>query len=388
MKLNFGSLRRVTSKGNFISEIDGLRFLAIVPVVLAHFNLNYKDVFGAEQYNSFGLGAFKGHASMGVKLFFAISGFILSYAFAKHFFINNKTFKQFDLKSYFLRRVTRLEPPYLISTIILFFFTGLFVAKSLTSILPNLLSTLTYTHSLIFAKRSVINPVTWSLEIEIQYYIIAPFIGAFFFSIKEWQRNLFLVLLIFLLPFLFNSSNSIFVTNPHLKRTVASFISYFLIGVLFASIYTSSYWSRIKKSYVFDVLGILCIFALFIYQERTVPTTLIGILTVMIASFKGIIVNKFFSNQIVATIGGMCYSIYLVHYATLFGLMKVVKRIHFENFYINYSFHIILTLFVVFVVSTLFFKFFEKPFMYPDWPHKLVSFFRKDKNQVHKNNDN
>ena len=118
MKLSF---KRITSSGSFIPEIDGLRFIAIASVVIMHAGVyimikdqtNYVDTFDFEL-----LGKILHHAMLGVPIFFAISGFILGLPFAK-FHINNG--KSINLKTYFIRRLTRLEPPYIVILTMLFF---------------------------------------------------------------------------------------------------------------------------------------------------------------------------------------------------------------------------------------------------------------------------
>src|SRR5687768_7994733 len=56
----------------------------------------------------------------GVSIFFMISGFILSLPFAKNHFDKRPDRKPISLKRYYLRRLVRLEPPYLIALIIFF----------------------------------------------------------------------------------------------------------------------------------------------------------------------------------------------------------------------------------------------------------------------------
>src|SRR5690606_14354295 len=138
------------------------------------------------------------------------------------------------LKSFYIRRLTRLEPPFLISTLLLFAFVGLFVAESLSSLLPNLWATLTYSHYLIFGERSPINPVSWSLETEIQFYLISPFICAALFTMKEIYRTLLIFILIIITPLLvYALPDSPFIEYPVLSRTLPAFFSHFLVGILF-----------------------------------------------------------------------------------------------------------------------------------------------------------
>ena len=101
--------RRITSSGLYIPEIDGLRFLAISWIFLFHFN-DYLAT--ARHFNEASLlQTFFYNGYRGVELFFVISGFILSLPFAKYYLANGKKIR---LKNYFLRRITRLEPPYFI----------------------------------------------------------------------------------------------------------------------------------------------------------------------------------------------------------------------------------------------------------------------------------
>ena len=53
----------------------------------------------------------------GVELFFVISGFILGLPFAAHYL---KGAAPVSLRKYYLRRLTRLEPPYIVALLVLF----------------------------------------------------------------------------------------------------------------------------------------------------------------------------------------------------------------------------------------------------------------------------
>ncbi len=52
---------------------------------------------------------------LGVKVFFAISGFVLALPFLKYYL--GISDKKVQLKSYFIRRLTRLEPPFIITLV-------------------------------------------------------------------------------------------------------------------------------------------------------------------------------------------------------------------------------------------------------------------------------
>src|SRR5580704_5489875 len=117
----YNKFRRITTNQLYFPEIDGIRFLAIILVVLFHTHgyfmgkstMKFTDDPG--QYNL--LNTFLVNGDRGVELFFVLSGFILCLPFAHHY-INNG--KKVSLKKYFLRRVTRLEPPYFIAMTVIF----------------------------------------------------------------------------------------------------------------------------------------------------------------------------------------------------------------------------------------------------------------------------
>src|SRR3954462_11306684 len=107
----FKKFRRITYSTSYLPEIDGLRFLAIFSVVVImhiSYYLNEKFYGGDFVYNHYWKN-FIIEGGVGVPLFFVISGFILALPFAK-WRLNGE--RQVRLKNYYLRRVTRLEPPY------------------------------------------------------------------------------------------------------------------------------------------------------------------------------------------------------------------------------------------------------------------------------------
>src|SRR6056300_541076 len=122
------SLSRKTSSSSFIPEIVGLRFLAIITVVLYHLNTAFSkelgiglsqalDAMGGAKTN-FSLAWWWVRLDLGVKLFFAISGFVLALPFLRYQM--GLSDKSVDLKSYFTRRLTRLEPPFIISLVVFY----------------------------------------------------------------------------------------------------------------------------------------------------------------------------------------------------------------------------------------------------------------------------
>src|SRR5579872_3019865 len=119
---------RVTSTGEFIPQVDGIRLLALLTVVAHH-------VFASYLVHTHRLGAqalpqdwgvifprsplvnWALHLAIGVPLFCVISGFVLTLPFARSYL---KGLAPPSRKLYFLRRLIRLEPPYVINMLVLF----------------------------------------------------------------------------------------------------------------------------------------------------------------------------------------------------------------------------------------------------------------------------
>jgi peptidoglycan/LPS O-acetylase OafA/YrhL len=97
-------LSRVTSTGKYIPEIDALRFLAIMPVVLLHAR-NFLIVKSGDSYSlppeNDWIAQLTAHGHYGVQLFFVISGFVLALPFAAHYLQAAPAVK---LKHYYLLR--------------------------------------------------------------------------------------------------------------------------------------------------------------------------------------------------------------------------------------------------------------------------------------------
>jgi peptidoglycan/LPS O-acetylase OafA/YrhL len=358
----FFRFKRITSSGQYLPSIDCLRFIAIAAVIFTHIFrfIEVKQHVTVDNINSL-IWTPVVNGGQGVQLFFAISGFILALPFISNYTgISNKNV---SLKAYFLRRLTRLEPPYIISMI--FFFCVLIIIKKeeVIELIPHLIASLFYLHNLIYGKGSDINTVAWSLEVEVQFYIIAPLIFLLFKKSKSIRRqSICLSIITFAI---LNSSFEIY------YRTLIGQAQYFLIGVLAADIFLTEdkkLLEKLNNPAIF--ISSLSVIFFVNYKDGFFQLILFlfAILILLLCSIKSDPKNAFLKSKIFSLIGGMCYSIYLIHYPllSLIGnfLIERWPISSFGNSFILYSMVIIP---VIIMTSFIFYIFFERPFMNKNW---------------------
>lgn len=372
-------LGRVTTASKVIREIDGLRFLAIITVVIFHLRTHLMRTtqfqFSMDSWEQTFFDLIS-NGGFGVNVFFGISGFILAVPFARQYMPKGR---KVNLKNYYIRRLTRLEPPYIITLTIFLFASAYVLNNSIRSLLPHYLASLSYAHFFIYGTWSVINPVAWSLETEVQFYLMAPLLFMVFRFGSKWIRLTMIVLTILI----FTGLNFIlrgFYVEYHLYKSILVYLPYFAVGVLFAEFYLNKLqFTLATKNYYWDIIGSIATLSMFwLNPNQSTVFSLIGIcclFLVFISAFKGKLLNYFYTRKVIYIIGGMCYTIYLVHYAFIAFIMEYTSLIGFNgSLLVNLLIQALIILPLLFVVSSVFFVLFEKPFMYKDWPDKLRVF--------------
>jgi peptidoglycan/LPS O-acetylase OafA/YrhL len=352
--------RRITTQKRFIPQIDGLRFVAISSVVLFHIYaaLERGAVPTPLAFNT-------DLAKRGVELFFGISGFILGLPFATGYLANGPAVK---LKQYFLRRLTRLEPPYFLSLLVCAAMQWVAAHRSVGDMAPHLLASSVYMHNLIFgAFPGAVNGVAWSLEIEVQFYVLVPLLALLFTIGDARVRRTVILVAMLLAGFL---GNLIF-SNPHLRASILYYLAFFLAGFLVCDLYlTREEW---RPSFRWDALA-FCLWPLVWYMGRDSGHILLPFVIVVLylAAFRGRICSRVFSNPVITDIGGMCYSIYLFHFLIIYGVKHVTASLHFgQNFWLYYGLQACLILPVVMLICGTFYLLIERPCMDREWPRKL-----------------
>jgi len=367
-------LRRKTTTGRWLPEIDGLRFIAIAAVLLFHMQgqLEHHYSLAIRPPFTWFVRAVD-FGNRGVPLFFVLSGFILALPFARSHLLATPAS---SLRKYFLRRIMRLEPPYLLNLALISLGAALLDHRPGYALWPHLLASAGYLHYAIFRTPSTINSVAWSLEVEVQFYLLAPLLTMVFMLRRAWLRRTVLAAAMI-------ASAALQLAFGLSKFTLAGDIAYFLAGLMLAELYltrpnaeTLSPLQRLS----WDTAALVGWPALFLLPERVAPLWLPALaLLLCLAALRGAITSRVLRTPAVAITGGMCYTIYLWHAPVLTVVDRLLHRIpglaaasYPELFLIEGA----IKMAAVAAVCLPLFIMIERPCMDPDWPAKLMSHLR------------
>ena len=347
-------LARRTSTGRYIPEADGVRFLAILLVLLFHASLSVLASYkGSSSLAPFGGADFPetrwhvwdfvlNQGRYGVHLFFILSGFILSLPFVTG---------TPSLRKYYARRLTRLEPPYLLALTICFFLAP-------AGMIGHWIAGLFYMHTFVYRTVNPINGALWSLEVEILFYLLLPHLARVFALTARSRRAVIVgsIAVIEVLQWRY--------ATPAANLSFAGVIQFFLAGLLLADLYCTGGKDK-RKSHAWDIAGIACAGAFLFGWETKWFFSLLPLIGsgLLCAALLGKATNRYLSNAFVATVGGMAYSIYLVHVPLMYLIAPHLPKdaLAFALTLVPCSF----------MAGLMFYVVIERPCMDPDWPRKL-----------------
>jgi peptidoglycan/LPS O-acetylase OafA/YrhL len=288
-------------------EIDGLRALAVIPVIFFHAGFDF----------------FQG-GFVGVDVFFVISGYLIASLIFKE--ISNK---QFSLLNFYERRARRLLPALFLviffSSILSWFilspsdFKGF--GQSLVAVSLFSSNFLFWLQSGYFEASAELKPLlhTWSLAVEEQYYILFPI-----FIVLFWSRGLKLIIFLLVLIFVASLSLAHWGAYNYPEATfylLPARIWELLLGVFIAIfLRINGFYKSITTNQLFSLLGfILIIISIVSFDKLTpfpslyalIPTFGAGLL--IIFAVPGTFIHKIFTSKPLVLVGLISYSAYLWH---------------------------------------------------------------------------
>jgi peptidoglycan/LPS O-acetylase OafA/YrhL len=297
-------------KNNYRPEIDGLRAIAVLSVVLFHANFSI----------------FKG-GFIGVDIFFVISGYLIT-----RIIIKEQECNEFSYLNFYERRVRRILPAlfFMVFCTILFF-GFLMTPLDLKMFSRSVIATTFFGSNFLFWKESgsyfdsgsLWKPLhhTWSLSLEEQFYIFHPILLGLILKFRKNHQNLVFIFLISCSLCL-----SVSMINADPKADFYLLPTRFwelLFGALISNLDTSKFFKRVSIFFhdVLTFIGILFIFfSVFIFDSETKHPGIITLipvlgsaLVILFARENGLM-RSILSNKLLVGIGLVSYSLYLWHY--------------------------------------------------------------------------
>ena len=289
------------------AEIDGLRALAVLPVILFH--------AGFEWFS----GGF-----VGVDVFFVISGYLIT-----TIIISEMAEGKFSIVNFYERRARRILPAlFFVMAACLPFAWMWLTPNDLKDFGQSLIAVSTFSSNILFWQMSgyfdtaaELKPLlhTWSLAVEEQYYILFPI-----FLMLTWRLGIRWVLL--LLSIVFFISLGVAQWGAYNSPSAAFFLLptrgwELLVGV-FAAFYLK-YNTHLKShslNQTFSLLGFgMIVYSIIAFDETTpfpslyalIPTIGTGLL--ILCAVPKTYVHKLLSLKFIVGIGLISYSAYLWH---------------------------------------------------------------------------
>lgn len=345
----------------FDLNIQGMRALAVLAVLITHLNANWLP------------GGF-----VGVDVFFVISGYLVTGLLLKEYGKNGKI----GFVAFYQRRIRRLFPAMLVTCV--FTLAGGFLLFSDERFYLLLDSTLAAMFSLsnfyfwsqvgYFDTESSVKPLlhTWSLGVEEQFYLIWPLLIVAFLSLFKLKR---LVLSLVLLCLASYFLNYLFITKGigdvigKSEGVLSGFLdggstAFYLMPFRIFEFGIGAILYIVKprldgvSGAVSDVVAACSLVGLLLFMvgltgESVFPyynALAVSVLTALIIAFsdKAKFTGQVLSNRFMVFIGGISYSLYLVHwpmivyYDNVFGQFDVFSAVVFVIFVFafGYALHI------------------------------------------------
>ena len=340
-----------TDNINYRTEIDGLRALAVISVILFHAELEFFS------------GGF-----VGVDVFFVISGYLITIIIFED--IKNK---RFGIINFYERRVRRIFPALctlLIFSILYGFYTSPFYARD---IFQSIFATTLFSENfLLLHEQSDYFALgtedkflfhTWSLAVEGQFYIIYPVL--FIFALRFGKHKVFwMFILIAIISLLL---------SEWMRRNQAS-ANFYLVFTraweFFAGSIAAFIVQRqgIKNNNLVAFLGLAAIiFSIFAFDESTpfpsvyslVPV--LGTMLILMYAKKETLTAKFLCIKVFVGVGLVSYSAYLWHQPLIIIFNKELSNFIIQE---NKLYYGVIIVCVTLILATVSYYLIERPFRY------------------------
>jgi peptidoglycan/LPS O-acetylase OafA/YrhL len=228
------------------------------------------------------------------------------------------------------------------------------------------------------------------LELEFQFYVLGPAIVLLCLAVGRRLRSFSAVVIAMVVVVVGMKLAAMTFAPADLQRfLVSQFVELFVLGFVLSFLYARGVFKNPRLVAIATPLFIGGI-ALAWYVDHLAqvlqalyePLGRIPLLIAFAATFAGALSGgvgrRFTSSTWIATIGGMCYTIYLIHLMFFqVGTRVLLRFIPVHDLMSATLIYGIILVPLLLVVCGTFFLLIEKPCMNPKWPRKLYRAIRK-----------
>ena len=279
------------TRANRLVEIDALRGVAAVSVVLSHYTTRFGQLFGADPPPTISFP--EGH--YGVNLFFIISGFVI-------FMTLEKTARPMD---FVVSRFSRLFPAYWLAIALTFTVTHLLGLPGKLVDVDAAFANLVMIHSLFHVPH--VDGVYWTLEVELLFYCGMLCL----FRLQLLQRvHLFLLGLLAarLLYFVFERKFAIELPWTIYRLLILQYIPWFALGI---AIYLATHRSDMESRRAAAITATCATVTLLLIDSLFFASLAIVLASAVFLAANGRI--RLLRHRIFVWLGAISYPLYLLH---------------------------------------------------------------------------
>lgn len=309
--------RRRSSHGDSVSVLDGIRGLAVLIVLASH-------------TNSFGL---SGQGSVGVFLFFALSGFVLTLPFADR---PERIFQPREFWHYFANRALRIVPAFTVAVL----FLRWYMDKSWTWACLNLSFYAGWNH-------------LWSVAEEVQFYLLFPLVVAALAQLSSLAWRIAALAAMIGLAWTLRDLHRVDILVDGVSREF--YFYFFLAGMLSCLTYRTLGRRSVARGV--DAIAAVAVLALFYLNGWQHPEPWCALFILLLTGMtinEDAFTSRMLRSWIMRHIGLLSYSLYLFHF-TVSTWLSALGLVESELFAATFA--------LTYVIAIASYLLVEKPFL-------------------------
>ncbi len=317
-------------------QLDSLRGLAALMVVLFHYTTRFQQLFGHPNQ----LPIEFPYGYYGVQLFFMISGFVI--------FMSVETTK--CVADFLISRFSRLFPAYWVAVILTYSIVSTFLLPGREVTIATAILNLSMLQE--WLGRPHVDGVYWTLTLELSFYVIM--LSIFYYNLLNRIEIISVFWLVCMLA-VYGIEGQAGVHFPYMFKTLflLEYANLFIAGIMF---YRWYYYRNMPVTYAI------------LLTSLAVQLVIHGWISAFVCSLFSVffyfaVINKGFLSKVLAFkplvfLGGISYSLYLLHQNIGYVLIRVLYEHNFSSI-TTLSIAILTSIFLAFALNRLV----EKPAM-------------------------